>query len=136
MTYNPLWGVGVVGTTGNIAAAVRYLVGKVTTTNAAHTTLIEIPLATVGRVMLVEANVIGKTDASALTSFRLTASFKNVAGVVSQVGAVNIVHAHSDTALNTADVDLTVSGTSVIVRVQGVAATNVTWFGRVMTTED
>lgn len=110
--------------------------GSVATTDDTPTTIITIPLATAGAVIMIETNVIGKDATPDLTSFRQTGSFKNVGGTVSQVGATTEVHAHADAGLNTASVDYAISGTNILVQVTGISATNITWKGRAVTTEN
>ena len=113
----------------------RRFAGSVNTTDDTPTTIITIPLPS-GATMLVEVNAIGKTATPDLTSLRKTASFKNVGGTVSLVGTATTVHAQADSGLNAADLLFTPSGNNVLVQVQGVAATNLAWKARAITTDN
>lgn len=111
----------------------RRYVGTVQTADDTPTTLLTIPVPS-GAAVMIETNVIGKTATPDATSFRQTATFKNTAGTVTQIGATTSVHAHPDTALVSADVTYTPSGANILVQVEGVAATNINWVGRVIVT--
>lgn len=119
-----------------IARIISRYAATVVTTDATPTTLLTIPLATASRVILAEGNVVGKNSTPQLTTWRLLASFRNVAGTVSQEGATDTLHEKAGAPLASADVNYVVSGTNVLVQVTGVAATTIEWFGTAIVTEN
>lgn len=62
-------------------------------------------------------------------SYKAHVTYKNIAGAISQVGRETLAHIAEDVALF--DVLFAVVGTSVEIRVKGVANANVTWHGMI-----
>lgn len=105
--------------------------GTVATTDTTVTTVVSFLTAS-NKNYSVEGTLIGKTATGSLAVAKAIIGIKNVAGVVSAVGSlVNVVTfaASSDAALNTSAINVTTSGTSIILTVAGVAATNISWTG-------
>ena len=100
--------------------------GTVNTTDATVTTLDTHSTAS-DTVTHVTAVVVAKqtTDFSEMASYRITGTFKNDGGVLTQVGTTTVEHsAESDAAW---DCVFDTSGTDIRVRVTGVVATNISW---------
>jgi hypothetical protein len=103
--------------------------GQATTASDTPTnvTTTSVALAT-GDVIRIRTRTVAKTTGGALGgSWSTTASFKNVAGTVSQIGSTNQTAGQRDASLNSASVGYVISGTAVIVEVTGLNATQVEW---------
>jgi len=98
---------------------------RVATTDATVTTLhtFAIPTSDVVQISAyVTARRTSGTEQGA--GYLLRATYKNAAGTVTLIGAVNKT---ADEDVGAWDVNLTISGTNVLVEVTGVAAINITW---------
>lgn len=95
------------------------------TTDAAATTILEIPTAndTVVHVQVRVAAI--EDDGSNVASYMRVATFKNDGGVLSQIGATTALHTSEDVA--GWDVSVAAVGTNVRMQVTGAAATDIQW---------
>lgn len=107
--------------------------GVVTTTNAATQTTIcssdTIPDDSVGQFL---ATYIGRdTGTGDVASSSVSGSFKRVAGTLSVVASVNLATfaAESDASLATCTATIDASSNTIRQRVNGVALTDIEWFG-------
>lgn len=98
----------------------------VTTTDATITTLLSFTVPT-GVIVTVNLTIGAKTSTPDGASRRMEGSFKNAAGVVSQIGATLTTLSVGDVALATIAVIFDVTGATFRVRVTGVAATTIDW---------
>lgn len=97
----------------------------ITTTDATPTTVGSIDASDPDHVYQVQCSVTGKVAGGNAASYIRTATFKNVAGTVTQVGSTATpLTNEDDVAWN---VGLSVVATSIIVTVTGAAATNIDW---------
>ena len=93
------------------------------TTNATVTTIDTVPVS-VNKGLLIKAKVIGiKDDFTEKGGFEVQAAYANNAGTVTLQGITNIFkQAQAGWA-----VTFVISGTNVLIRVTGAAATNISW---------
>lgn len=98
----------------------------VTTTNATPTTLAFLNTQT-GKTYVVQAYVIGKSalGATAMVGGFAKGVFRNDAGTLVQVGGNN--ENYSDFGGGTPSFSLNIVGTNVVVRVNGLSATSISW---------
>jgi hypothetical protein len=76
--------------------------------------------------VMIEVNVIAKRSTTETgAGYKLIATYKNVAGAVTLIGAVATTLSAEDVA--GWDCNLAISGTNVLCRVTGAAASNITW---------
>lgn len=76
----------------------------------------------------VRAQLTGYTAAGNTATVQMAAAFKRVAGTLSQVGVtVNLMALQADAALATAVPTIDASGTTIRVRVTGVAGQTINW---------
>jgi hypothetical protein len=99
----------------------------VQTINAQVVTLFTIATAS-NTAYLFTFEVLGTTSAGSTTSFESTLKVKNVAGVLTVSTEYN-KHSDSDADMVGTSVDFGSSGTSVLVRVTGIAAKTINWRG-------
>jgi hypothetical protein len=114
-------------TGGNLTSDDFEQVSHVTlqTTNATVTTIKTIPISN-EYVYQIESNICsGINDTSKGFTSKLVGSFKNNGGTVTQIGTTNEI-VNSDFT-GTAEVTMTISGTDVLIRVTGEAATTIDW---------
>lgn len=100
----------------------------VTTTDAATTTTLLSYTLPTGAVVTAILTVGAKTSTPAGASRTMAATFKNVGGTVSQIGATLTNLSVGDVALATITAVFDVTGATFRVRVNGVAATTIDWF--------
>lgn len=106
--------------------------GFASTTDATVTTIDTINVPT-GRLFHVKTTVVGKRTGGAsgtdgdCASYYMTATYKNVAGTVSIVGALDVVANEDQVGW---DATQTISGTNVLVTVTGASGNNVSWSSR------
>lgn len=116
-----------VSNTSNANTTADDYVGYVQTTNATVTTILTIPIPT-GKVNEISAVIVGRNGTTQTASYKRACLVLNVAGTLSLNGSVD--------SLDTKETDpdwnatLTISGTNIIVTVQGKAATTVSWMAR------
>ena len=106
--------------------------GTAATTDATPTTVASFGTAT-GSNYFVNGTLIGKDGSGNLATASISIGFKNVGGTLSFVGSpVSTVAfaSNSDVALSTCAITLGVSGTNIVLQVAGVAATNISWTGK------
>mgnify|MGYP007031188069 CR=1 FL=1 len=101
--------------------------GSITTTNATPAALITVSTA-VDTVYSVDVNIIAANSTTNNGNvFFMKGGYKNVAGILTELTVVN------DKLSNIQDVglviDLAVSGTDIVVQVQGLAANTINWTG-------
>lgn len=101
----------------------------VNTTNATTTTLMQVATASSTTIAIEVIVVAKRTGGSAGTAgdsarYKLSALFRNVAGVVTQVGTTTVT---ADESVAAYDCILDISGTLIRVRVTGVLNTNIRW---------
>lgn len=106
------------------------VVGYVTTTDATVTTLatIAIPASTTVKVsVFVVARRTGGASGTAEdgAGYQIDATYKNVAGTATLIGALTATYTAEDQAGWNAT--LTISGSNVLVRITGAAGNNVSW---------
>lgn len=107
---------------------------RVATTDATQTTLHTVTLAT-GQTVLIEAYVTARrTGGTAGTAedgagYVIRGTYKNVAGTATLIAQLNLDYTAESVAAY--DATFTVSGATVLVKVTGVASTNVTWHATV-----
>lgn len=97
----------------------------VQTTDATVTTVESVTTASDTSYTLHATVTAVKSDGSQMASYVLYASYRNDSGAVTQVGTTTVSHTAEDDA--TWDATLDISGTSIRVRVTGVAATTIRW---------
>ena len=96
----------------------------VSTTGATTTTIDTIPIIT-NSGLLIQAKVVGIKDDHAMKGgFKLIGMFANDSGTVTRQGFVGNVFAQTEAGWI---VTMVVSGTNVLIRVKGAAATNISW---------
>ena len=96
----------------------------VSTTDATITTIDTVPIPT-NEVLMIKAKVVAKKDDFAMKGgAELIGVYANNAGTVTLQGFVNNVHMQIQA---TWTITLVISGTNVLVRVKGAAATNISW---------
>jgi len=99
-------------------------VTTVSTTNATVTTIDTVPIPT-NSVLMIKAKVVGiKDDFAMKGGVEVIGVYANKAGTVTLQGATTNVHSYRETGW---DVTLVISGTNVLIRVKGAAATNISW---------
>jgi len=103
------------------------LEGGVTTSNATPATLLTISTVS-GLYYTVEAWVIGGTGTNAIGG-KSYAVFKNVAGTLTQVGTTDNTFQKEDFG-GTPSFTMDASGTTIRIRVTGLAATTIEWYGK------
>ena len=103
------------------------LEGTLTTTNGTTSTLTSISTVS-GLYYTVEAWVIGGTASNAIGG-KSYAVFKNVAGTLTQVGSTDNTFQREDFGA-TPTFTIDASGTTIRLRVTGLAATNISWYGK------
>lgn len=97
----------------------------VTTTDATVTTVESFTTASDTSYTIHATITAVKSDGSQMGSYVLYASYRNDSGTLTQVGATTVSHTAEDDATWNGTLD--VSGTTIRVRVTGVAATNIRW---------
>jgi hypothetical protein len=101
--------------------------GGVTTSNTTTATLLTISTLS-GLYYTVEAWVIGGTASNAIGG-KSYAVFKNVAGTLTQVGVTDNTFQREDFG-GTPTFTIDASGTTIRLRVTGLAATTIEWYGK------
>ena len=101
---------------------------RLETTDATLQTLITVPVPT-DKTMMISTIVCGRKDGTNTVAYRIEAFAEDVSGTVT---VTEITRSEFEDVNYTCDV--VVSGTNLIVRVAGEAATNVEWFGKLETT--
>lgn len=101
---------------------------SVTTTDATTTTIATIPLPTSGDRILLTIKMTGESGNDDLYGLKI-AGIKNNAGTLAATGSVtpDIVPIVTDAALFGSTYTVTTSGTNILVRVTGLAATTINW---------
>lgn len=94
------------------------------TTNATVTTIDTVSIPTDQMVMLVAKLVAKKDDITSNGYYDMIAGYANNSGTVAIQGAVNYQDRQTPAGWN---VTFVISGTNVLIRVRGAAATNVSW---------
>jgi len=96
----------------------------VSTTGATTTTIDTVPVPT-DSGLLIQAKVVGiKDDFAMKGGFKVIGMFANNTGTVTRQGFVGNVFAQTEAGWI---VTLVISGTNVLIRVKGAAATNISW---------
>lgn len=84
-----------------------------------------------GASAMVSITIVGRDGSGNTVICRQTTPAKNVAGTSSLVGSVtSTVGMNGDVALVTAATSYSVSGGNLLIKVTGVAATTITWWGQ------
>jgi hypothetical protein len=118
-----------VGVNSVYALPETFQTNTVATTNATVTTIATIPLPTSGGYATVTVDMTGKSTNDYYRGIKTILIYNN-AGTLSVVGAIaDMITPVSTVALATATFSITTSGTNILVRVTGVAATNISWLG-------
>lgn len=100
---------------------------QATTTDATPTTVMTIPLPT-DSVSIIDVKVLIKTTTAFAVEHK-EAYYKNDSGTITQISTTNVITPNTgDAAINLADFDFSISGTNVLVQVEGIAATTIEWF--------
>ncbi len=108
------------GAAGGAAAAIT----TVSTTDGTITTIDTVPIPT-DQVLLISAKIVSiKDDQTDKAGLEIEAVYANNSGTVTLQGAVNYQHRQVPTGW---DVTFVISGTNVLIRVVGNAATNIDW---------
>jgi hypothetical protein len=121
-------------TATNDDPADKYYHGRVATTDATVTTINTVAISA-SNTYLIEARVrarrTGGTAGTAddAASYIVRGTYKTASGTVTLVGSLSAEYTAEDVAGY--DATLTISGTNVLVRVTGVADTNITWHSTV-----
>ena len=105
---------------------------SVSTTNGTVTTALTIPIDTDSCKLLDVEYVAIQTDGTKGMTTNLRGTYRNDGGTVSLIGAVGSVKV-SDFAAALGQ--LTISGTDVLIEIQGEAATNISWSVKVKTSQ-
>ncbi len=106
----------------------------VQTTDATVTTIATIAIPT-SKVVKIDIDIVAiKSDLTEAAAYKNNATFRNNAGTVSAVGAMNTLYSPEDDA-TWVGTSVSVSGTNALVRVAGKAGTTIEWrcITRVMT---
>lgn len=98
---------------------------QVSTTDVTVTTAIAVAMSADVTTHLDVRVAARSSDGTQGAGYVLSATFRNAAGIVSQIGTTTVVSAHEDVAAWDAVLDI--SGTDVRVRVTGEAAKTITW---------
>ncbi len=105
---------------GGAAAAIT----TVSTTDGTITTIDTVPIPT-DQVLLISAKIVSiKDDFASKAGLEIEAIYANSSGTVTLQGAVNYQHRQVPIGW---DVTFVISGTNVLIRVVGNAATNIDW---------
>lgn len=106
-------------------------IAYVQTTDATVTTLATVATVT-GRVQNVDVMVIGRNGTTQGAVYKRSMCVRNAAGTLTMVGSVDNTDTKEDN--NLWDCTLSISGANILVRVQGVAATVISWGARISVT--
>lgn len=100
-------------------------VNMVSTTDATPTTIATLS-TTSNSASYVISRIVAKntTDNTTVAAYTLSASFKNTAGTLTQVGIDDLLSFENTTSWN---VSTSISGTDILIQVTGQAAINITW---------
>ena len=102
---------------------------RVTTTNATVTTIDTFATGSNTNYDITVKINARQTGGSGTTghgaSYKMTATFRNIAGTVTQIGTTTYLATHEDNAAWNAD--FSISGTNILTRVTGEASKNITW---------
>jgi len=77
-----------------------------------------------------EVNIRGFDGTFRTNGYKLAGVFKNVGGVLSQVGTTSVVVSREDAGITAASATLVISGTTIQTQVTGVAAQTMSWRSR------
>lgn len=102
----------------------------VQTTNATPTTIATIPLTTSGATLVLSSvDVTGNPSGAGSVWNLKRCAIKNNAGTLTKVGGATVVPTPTQRTapISTADFDIVISGTNVLIQVTGEAATTINW---------
>lgn len=102
---------------------------RVTTTDATITTLYTLPTIS-NHMYVLNVSVMGISETGDTTHVRLTNKVKNINGTVTKSADYDRWDS-DDAGMSSSNVDVVISGTSILVRVTGIAATTIKWTGEV-----
>lgn len=106
--------------------------GTVTTTDSATTTTVCTFTVPSGSVASILAILVGRDGAGNGATAEAAARVRNVSGVLTSIGSTTSIISFatgSDAILATCSMTIDVSGTTVRLRVNGIAATTIDWLG-------
>lgn len=103
---------------------------RVTTSNAAATTLFTVPLNTSENfAALIDVKIIAGTTTGATAAFQMMWKAKNISGTVTVGATFASKSVDIDALIGTVDAAVSPSGTDVLVTVTGILATTIQWGG-------
>lgn len=101
-----------------------------TTDAATTTTIASLDITGIdGSVITVEAELIGKSTGNAGTSAQGRRTFKVISGTLSALGTLAVIAPFDGDLASTSIMTLDASGSTIRLRVNGIAATTIDWMG-------